>query len=354
VPAQYELWVDLEGEAPVTVYRGLTRRDPVIIHSPSFVTSLDEPQRRASISGILRGDFPFPIERGHAMSLYFFSDHAKGQWWMGQTGQSLGPRFGRMTVVWNGQASVSGTLLALGTHFDSPEHLGEAFLSRRPLQISDGGEASEELTLDRLPTGRIAGEIKTRLYGTNGYLAFRLSGNRGEIGLSCKLKPGRYACVVPDLSALEGEYCMSLVDGAVSGGRVQQCGGRIGMEDFSLQLEEAPKLRPLDKPGVVHANTVLAWSGDEQAVYSVKIRPDVMKHVKWFELEVFFVGPRLAWPDFAAYGLEAATGQQYKVQIARHYPYKSLDELATSQGPVSPLASYREAVSSDITLTFAE
>ena len=354
VPAQYELWVDHEGEAPVTVYRGLTRRDPVIIHSPSFVTSLDEPQRKTTISGIVRGDFPFPIERGHAMSLYFFSEHATGRWGMGQMGQSLGPRFGRMIVAWNGPSSVSGTLLALGTHFGSAEHLGEAFLSRRPLRISDGGEAIEELALERLPTGRIAGEIKTRLYGTNGYLAFRLSGNRGEIGLDCKLKPGRYGCSVPDFSALGGEYCMSLVDGAVSGGRTQQCGGKIGMENFSLQLEPAPQLRPLDNPGFVHANTVLSWSGDEHAVYSVKIRPDVMKHVKWFELEVFFVGPRLAWPGLADYGIEVAAGQKYKVQIARHYPYKSLDEMATLQGPVSPMASYHEAVSSDIELTFAE
>jgi hypothetical protein len=352
VPAAYELWVDGEGEAPVTVYRGLTRRDPVVRHSPSFVTSLDETQHKATVSGIVRGDFPFPIDRGYTMSFYFLSDRATGRWWMGQQGQSLGPRFGRMTVLWNGEPSVSGTLLALGQHFESAERLSEAFLAHSPLQITDGGEANKELTLERLPTGRIAGEIKTRAYETNGYLAFRLSGNRGEIGLECKLKPGRYACVVPDLSTLGGEYCMSLVDGA--SGHIQHCGGKIGMEDFSLQIEPAPKLNPLKQPGVVSKDTVLAWSGDEQAVYSVKIRPDVMGRVKWFEFEVFFVGPRLAWPDLAAYGIEAPTGHKYKVQIVRHYPYKSLDEMASLQGPISQFASYRQAVSSDIELTLAE
>ena len=354
VSARYELWVDFEGEAPVTVYRGLARRDPVLVHSPSFVTSLDAPERKATVSGIARGDFAFPLARGHAMSLYFLSDRATGRWWMGQPGGSLGPRFGRMTVAWNGESSVSGTLLALGQYFESQERLSEAFLARRPLQLTDGGEASEELTLERLPIGRIAGEIKTRAYGTNGYLAFRLSGNRGEIGLECKLKPGRYACAVPDLSALGGEYCMSLVDGEVGGGRIQQCGGTIGMEDFSLQIESAPKLDPLKQPGTVSKGTVLTWSGDEQAVYSVKIRPDVMKRVKWFEFEMFFVGPRLAWPDLAAYGIEAPTGHRYTVKIARHYPYKSLDEMASLQGPLAQLASYRQAVSRDIELTLAE
>ena len=353
VPAQYELWVDFKGEAPVTVYRGLTRRDPVLIHSPSFVTLLDEPERKATVSGILRGDLPFPLAPGYGVTTYFLSDRATDRWGMRQQG-SVGPRFGRMSVVWNGESSVSGTLLALGQHFESQERLSEAFFAQSPLQITDGGETRKELTLERLPTGRIAGEIKTRAFGTNGYLAFRVSGNRGEIGLDCKLKPGRYACVAPDLSALGGEYCMSLVDGEVGGGSIQHCGGKFGMEAFSLQIESAPRLDPLKQPGTVSKGTVLTWSGDERAVYSVKIRPDVMNRVKWFEFEVFFVGPQLAWPDLAAYGIEAPTGHKYTVKIARHYPYKSLDEMASLQGPLAQLASYQQAVSRDIELILAE
>jgi hypothetical protein len=267
---------------------------------------------------------------------------------------NVGPRFGRMRIAWNGPASVTGTLLAMGVHFESGPILKEVFAAESPLKITDGEESSKELKFERLAVGRVAGEIKTGFHSTNGHVAFHLSGNRGTVDLECKLKPGPYSCDVPDLGRLGGEYCMSLIDGEPSGGRIQHCGGRIGMEDFSLELKPPPQLRPLERPGIVWRNTVLSWSGEEQAVYSVRIEPDAMERGKWFQLEIFFVGPRLTWPDLAAYGIEARNGCRYQVQIARHHPYRSMDEFTGTHGPLSLLASYQEAVSRPFALTLME
>jgi hypothetical protein len=349
VPAPYEVWIGDFGNRQITVYRGVTRRDPLLMHG---VGAEDQPERKATVHGILRGGLRFPLEPDYDVVTYFLSDQATARWSMRQL-DNLGPRFGRMRVAWNGPASVEGTLLAMGVHFESGPILKEVFAAESPLKITDGEESSKELKFEPLPVGRIAGEIKTRLHATNGHVAFHLSGNRGTVDLECKLGPGPYSCDVPDLSKLGGEYCMSLIDGEAAG-RTQHCGGRIGMEDFSFSLEPPPQLRALERPGIVWRSTVLSWSGEEQAVYSVKIAPHYMEHGKWFELEIFFVGPRLMWPDLAAYGIEARNGCRYKVKIVRHHPYRSMDELTGAHGPLSPQASFQEAVSEDITLTLME
>ena len=355
VPATYELWVEGQPEAPLTVYRGLTRRDPVLIHSPSFVTALDEPSRKATISGIVRGDFPFPIDKGYRLSFYFLSNRTQGHWWMGQQGQSLGPRFGRMKVAWNGEPSITGTLVALGGHADKDKRWNEAYLASRLVELTDKGEAIEEIMLARIETGRIAGEVKAPDYRSwNGYVAFQLSGNRGEIDLNCTLKLGRYDCTVPDLSPLGGEYCIDMIDGEVGGGGVKHCGGKIGMTDFSIKLEAPPKLKALDKPGFISKTTVLAWSGDEKAVYAVDIRPDIAAGVAWFEFRLYLAGPRLAWPNIEDYGVKAPAGSKVKVHISRLFPYRSVDELAGASGPLSATVEYQRATSLPVELTVTD
>jgi len=355
VPKTYDLWVGHEEEAQVTAYRGLTRRDPLLQHHCTFVTARDEPAHRAAISGILRGDFPFPMEKNYLLNFSFLAKQATGFWQMYYQSEILGPRFGRMRVVWNGTPSVRGLLVVLGSHSDKDQHTEDFYLASRSVDLTDRAETTTELTLAHIPIGHIAGEIKVPyVYSWNGQLIFRLSDNRGQIGLVCPLKAGRYDCAVPDLSALGGDYCMSIIDGRGKGSEAQHCGGKIGMTDFSLTVEKPPKLHPLDKPGLVTAQTVLSWSGDEKAVYALDIRPDIGRGIKWFEFTLYTSGTRLAWKDLKGYGIETPAGQKFKVSVSRLFPYRTVDEIASTSGPISTTVEHQYLASDELEITVTE
>src|ERR1039457_3315295 len=90
---------------------------------------------RATIKGILRGDFPFPVERGYLVNLYYSADRAKGVLQVGHFAESGGPRFGPMKLAWEGEPSVSGLLVALGEHATKDKRWVDAFLASKPLAV---------------------------------------------------------------------------------------------------------------------------------------------------------------------------------------------------------------------------
>jgi hypothetical protein len=372
VPARYDLWIGHDKEASVTVYRGLTRRAPTLQHEASY--DLPEDRRsdnKATISGIVRGGFPFPIDKDRRLVFSFMSEDAHGGWGMGsrmgQDGNSLGPRFGRMNIVWQGKPRVAGTLIAIGARMEKGNFWLDPVLGVQPVVINDKAETTVEIELASLPTGRIAGEVKAPAkYRTwNGYLDFRLDGGRGSINLDCRLDDawrtqGRFDCLVPDLSVLHGQYCMSLIDGTAHGSALEHCGGSVGMTDFSPPFQAPPDLRPLDKPGLVRTRSVIAWSGEEKAVYAVEIRSSMdyeartPENVKSVELRLFTTGTRMAWKELERYGVKTPPGAKYEVVVSRMWPYRTVDEIASASGPLSRTATYQRASSTPVEVKVVE
>ncbi len=356
VPATYDLWVGHEQETRVTAYRGLTRRDPMLEHTSTWVTSRDQPPRKASVAGIVRGDFPFPLERGYDLHFVFSSPEATGSYHLSSHSEILGPRFGRMQVRWWGPASTKGRLLVLASHKGERQQIHEVYLASQPLVLADQGEAFAEMKLTRIPLGRIAGTIKVPYArGWNGSLSFRLPGGRGSIGLACSLKAGAYECQVPDLSPLGGEYCMYIIDGVSEGSEARRCGGRIGMTDFSLAIEAPPKVKLPEGPVAPDSGTLVSWAGDGRAVYVVDVRPDValgpsQSSEKWFDFKLYTTGTRLTWKDVSDFGVKLLEGRKYKFNIARLYPFRTLDEMASRSGPWSGTA-YQRAAADEVELT---
>ena len=368
VPGTYELWIDHEKEGTVTVYRGLTRRNPKLQHE----TSHDLPQdrkpvaRKASVSGIVRGDFPFPIDKEHRLVIRFLSETAGAGWSMGsrmgQDGNSQGPRFGRMRVVWNGKPSLTGALVAFGSKMEKGNPLLDPVYGVQTVVVNDNAETTTEITLNKLATGRIAGIVKPSggYRSWNGFIDFRLDSG-GTMATDCRLDDawrteGRYECLAPDFSVLHGQYCMELIDGTAHGSTLQHCGGKIGMTDFSPVFQPPPKLPPLDNAGVVSMKTVLAWSGEAKSVYAVEVRvaydPEANANLKGFNLQMFTTDTRFAWKELARYGIKTPAGTKYEISISRMFPYRTVDEITS--GPPSRNASYQRATSDPIEVKVVE
>ncbi len=373
VPGTYDLWIDHDKEAALTVYQGLTRRNPKLQHEAFH----DLPQDRgrggmhqASISGIVRGDCPFPLDKDHRLTVRFLSAEAETGWSMGSRmgpdDNSQGPRFGRMKIVWNGKPKLTGTLVAVGSKMEKGNLLLDAVLGVETVVVDDNAETTTEIGLTRLATGRIAGIVKPpgQYYRPwNGYIDFRLDSGGGSIATDCRLDDawrteGRYDCLVPDLSVLHGQYCMQLIDGTDRGSTLQHCGGKLGMTDFSPVFQPPPRLHPLDEPGVVSVKTVLAWSGEAKSVYALEVRSayDFQAksgaNAKGVDLRVFTTDTRFAWKELERYGVKTLPGSKYTVSISRMFPYRTVDEIAS--GRPSRTASYQRATSTPVEVKVAE
>jgi hypothetical protein len=357
VPGKYDLWIEHARDERVTVYRGLTHRNLLLQHEGSFNIPPDRHRNQAIISGIVRGDFPFPMEKDHWMTVLFLSQAERVSWAMGgsrgQSGGSLGPRFGRMKVDWAGKPTLAGTLVVTGGAIEKSNRWIDPVFAMQPIVLNDKAETTAEVTLTHLSTGRIAGAVKQpgEYHYWQGHLGFQLAGLRDDIYLSCSFDVRPFDCPVPDLSALDGQYCMRLFDGTAHGGELQHCGGKLGMNDFSPTIEGPPKLQRLDKPGTVSTKTVLAWSGDEKAVYAVDVHwsydgeSSANTDGRGVDLRLYTTGTRLAWKDLGRYGIKTPPRTKYSVSVSRLIPYHTVDEVASASGPLSRTAEYQRAMS---------
>jgi len=323
VPATYDVWVANEDRGNISIYEGVTRRDPVLWHSTYYMPGLDEAPQRGTITGILRGDFPFPVELGYLVTIYYVAEGAQAVIQVGRYSASGGPRFGPIAVEWYGGPSITGNLVAVAEHATKDKRWAKAFLASTPLSLTSGEKATAELKLAPVPTGRIAGSIDTDGLDMvrEIYFTYQVPKAKGQLDvLHCKVYK-TYDCELPDLRSLGGEYCASINFAYPFGEptvEARKCGGKIGMTDFSFHVGGPPRFQ--GKSATVSKDGVLAWTDKEKGVYMVKLGPD-WHTPKAPHLEIFTSETQIRWPDFEALGVTLPVGAKFRCQVSRLSPW---------------------------------
>jgi hypothetical protein len=324
VPPRYDLWIAAEKGHAFVAYQGLSRRS---IRIDPLEASADGKPNRAQIQGILRGDFAFPIRENAGLNVYFFSNKVSGIWQAnpvgGSYGVSAGPRFGRMSLAWRGEASVTGQLVALG-QIVAPNKLDvvAAALATTPITIHAGEEASAEMTLRKLPSGRIAGAVSVEgkdMVREIGF-SYRLPDSKGAIWLKTCPVLNTYDCALPDLSVLGGDYCGLIhYDFYTSNGRgeTRLCGGQLGMADFSFRIGSPPRIHDQGKEPTMAKHGRLAWTDPETGVYKVDLSPDYRRAEELPHFTLFTAETSIAWPDFEALGGEGHRIRRHPALVRR-------------------------------------
>ena len=334
VPAVYDLWVANQRADKVVVYQGLTRRGPVI-HLPQGYEPPREPSHRATVQGILRGDFPFPAENGYMVTVSYWSDRTMALSQLAKGMPSGGPRFGRWNMQWEGEPKLDGTLVALGQHGEKDKPWVEAFLASKPLSLAPDAAASVELKLAPVPIGHIAGEVDVlhKDIVRDIHFFYRLATRPGKIGFGNCHVLKRYDCQLPDVTSLPGTYCavISIFVPTIISGTVTKCGGKLGMADFSIHVGPAPKLKALEG-STVSRETVLSWADDEKGVYRVELLSEPARPGKP-NIEVFTAAKEIRWPDLQGLGLEFPVGARYRFRVSRLSGRASVDELVFARSP---------------------
>jgi hypothetical protein len=205
VTSPYEVIVAEPSGDTISIYQGLTRRDPVLWFHTGYTSASHDSPHRATIHGILRGDFPFPVERNHGVTVHFLSDRAQSFWRADPPEQhtnSAGPRFGRMRVSWEGAPTMPGQLVAVGQHAVDKKKWVDAYVGRAPLTLTAEEEAIQEVTMQPVAIGRIAGSVSIDNHDMVREIGFgyQLPGMSGRVGLGTCPVYKTFDCELPLLA----------------------------------------------------------------------------------------------------------------------------------------------------------
>jgi hypothetical protein len=351
----YDITVVDPNRSSVTFYRGLRRRDPVLIHDgdPNLVPKGHD-THAAHIEGALSGG-GFDPTTSNMASVYFFSPQVVRDKILG--GPTYGVRsagFSPLPLSWLGPASITGSLIAVRTTRDKTSAAAQATGDKGPvvwwgahkdIKVASGEVTTADLTFARLPMGHIAGRIDVDpgLVVTGKGVTYYHLRNRGiplaGDGKASRSTPFDYP--VPDLRHLPGRYCANAYNGD-SGvySTTMKCGVALGTTDVTIRLHAPPKLttpvhRPnyvADKP-TISRDTQFTWTAFEAGpVHQLSLEggPPL--------ITVYTTATSTSWPDVESVGVPLPkVGDAYMVSVTGHGPYQGMDEAFSPTGIGMPL-----------------
>ena len=346
----YDLAVVDPNRTSATFYRGLRRRELLLIHSGDInLVPKGYEKHAAHVDGNLSGGGFDPASSNMA-SVYFFSTQAtRHQTLGGQTHDTRGAGYGPLPLFWIGPQSIAGSIVAVRTTRETVDAGGPAterkgpvvwWEAHRDLKVESGEVATADLDFSRPPMGHIAGQVdadpglevtgKSVAYYVLPYSGIPLDGDGRD------RRPGRFDFPVPDLRRLAGQYCVNAYDGARGiFSSASKCGVAFGATDATLRLRAPPKLTTIkdryrDKE-TISRDTQFGWTAFDGGIYRLAIEcgggsesPNVF---------VYSTARSAAWPDLGAVGLAfPKVGETCQVSVTGLGPYQGMDEAFSPEG----------------------
>lgn len=356
VPATYDVIILEPNGSLVSIYYGLTRRDPILSHRSGQDYGWDQglTWHKATVSGTLAGDFLFPIASSGLALATFRAQHVSASFMLGGSSGSSGPGFGPFGVRWEGSGSVVGTLYAVAGLTNSSAPWSSVFLAQVPLSLSDGDAVVKDLSLLPGSNGRIAGAV--RMYEgnlvTELQFSYRFPNQKGGMGFDTFPSDGRFDKVLPDLSSFGGDYCIlvTTIKGSV---QAESCGAQIGMTNFTIDIPAPPDWVIPIANSVVSKDAALSWTAVDAGIYRVTFFPN-SQDPGACEIHAYGAAPTMPWPKLDAIGAPFLAATPYHLQITAFRPYTSVDDFASSYGPYLKDGDGQELSSTVIDVTTAK
>jgi len=338
VPTRYDLAVLEPKRDVVTLYRGLTRRDPTLVHGAA-PAKLDE--YRAAHSAKLFGSFTIdgqPPVSGTA-TLGFFSPAlaAVAEPCAPGAASTAALPCDPLTLFWNTPETLEGTVVAIaiadrGRRSADPSRSSQAlsgWAGRRPLTVGPGEAPTVGLALARMPARRVRGVFRAAPGRDISTLieTYRLPLLGGEIPLR-RVDGGRLRGLddeLPDLGALGASLCVTALSDRDGTATATRCG--VGGDPITLTLQEPPHITtPADK-AAFEPDTTIAWSRFAGGVQVLELlgagaapdRPDVT---------IYTMQATASWQaDLLSTGIPFPKGcSMYQVTAGGYGPFRSLDD----------------------------
>jgi hypothetical protein len=335
--------IDPDGTS-ISIYKGLSRRDPVLSHQ----RLPPETAHRATLNGDVSGGGNYPLAPTDSVDIYFFSADADNQFSIGRglPANLQGPGFGPMHLDWDGADSVSGHLMALGV-FPTAGGVGAWFVDE-PIRLYDGQDAFVNVALASVVTsGQIAGTIETPPHWPVAGKAvfYRLPIVHAAVRIPVAQTPATiFETTVPDLSELGGGQLCAEVESAsdaTPGSAVTEvCGLTLGQTGFVLTVEPPPTLVTPTSTTTLTNATEFSWIAFDHGVHLLDLVSAAPSR-SLPNVHVFTPETSLVWPDLRPVGVSFPANASYSVTIAGLGPYADINEALGSAGIAAQIAAER-------------
>ncbi len=329
VAPHYDMYAVAPDKMQISVYYGLSRRDPIVV--PVWPGHGRYPSW-GSIAGSLAGGVSFPLDRSErvTVSVSFFSAGGFARQALEPGLGRPGPAYGPMRIALSGVSAVPGKVVALAMPWSlaSGTQTSPA-LGLRDVTVAPGETQNHvDLSMDAIPIGKISGSVTIdgdavaeMVFAYHpadaiGYL------NLGQLFLG---RNGTFSHDLPDMSKLAGDYCITISD-YIAHGTARKCGIAVGATDVSMHVRPRPKILSPSPGAAVTKNTRLSWTSVENGVHRLSC---VSGDPTAPALHAYTSENVLRWPDLRDMGITFPATVEYECRVSRFTPQKTTDD-ATS------------------------
>jgi hypothetical protein len=322
IAVDYDLVIASPDGTRATVYQGLSRRDPIVVHDGARVR---EPAHAARVFVTLSGgDAAREPWQAHFVSSRAFAE-LRGKGWSAEAGKTKYPD--PLAVKWDGAATITGVVMVLSSR---------GMFAQEPVSLRAGQTTTIELSPARAPIVRRP-PAQVTSPGADGSVApayveeYRLPG----AGFAVR-GPGRAGTAydIPDLRRFGLELCAGGFQSTPSlHSRRVQCGTDPG-KPMTLALPSPPAFTAPAGDAIATPETRFAWSALPNAVYRLVLASGSGKPTAADPtIEVFTSQTTAGWPDLHAVGIELPGARAtYAAVVGTSGPHTSIDDLTSPQG----------------------
>jgi hypothetical protein len=252
----------------VTIYRRLTRRDPLLVHAGA-PEKLDE--YRAKHSAKLFGSYTVggrPLAAG-AATLGFFSPTLAALTEPCALAASVTP-CDPLALYWNRPGQLDGEAVAIAIEDRGPRSADtsrstaaiSAWAARRPFTVTPSAAPTVDLALAPMPARRIRADFRAPAGHQVSTLieSYRIPLPDGEIPLRRIDRESLRELddELPDLGSLGASLCVTALSDTYGTASATRCG--VGTAPITLTLETPPRLTAPANRAALEPDTRLAWS----------------------------------------------------------------------------------------------
>jgi hypothetical protein len=338
--------VDPDGTT-VSVFRGLTRRDPVLPHAATTVSGTTGNVGFAT--GTISGGTKFPLGTGHVVDISFFSADADGHVRLANSPTGAGGPAYTLGVDWYGPSSTDGQLVALGSFGlgtddvdggaadASPGDDGGTFwFVRRTFSMVEGKTETADLALSPIRTAQVSGTIASSSYPVTELLAYYRFPTPHSLVSFDQVNWGAssFNVTVADLTDVGATFCLEAVHGVALGAELattERCGVAPGSTSASLMLQAPPSLLTPAQGGDVGPDTPFVWTSFDGGIHALQL-VSAFPSARAPSITVFTAESTAPWPALSSAGIAFPAGSAYQAIVLGMAPFSTIDDALGPTG----------------------
>jgi len=332
IPAGYDLVIASPDASHATVYQGLGRRDPVVVHGGRRAGApAHSAQIVVTLSGNDAAQAPLDGWQARFVARQALAELPRRGWT--NTGGRL-ENSAPLVVSWDGADTIAGTVVALAMQLKGSD-ISLALFAQQPVTLRSGQTATIDLAPARVgvvrrPRPRVILPKEDPGFAPNYTEEYRLPGAGFAVKTAGRM---RMPYDIPDLRPFGLELCgygFQWNPYARSGRTV--CGVDPARQT-DLALPSAPEFTAPAVEAVAEPGMRFAWSAVPNAVYRLQLKSTGSARTAALPaIEVVTANTTAGWPDLGAVGIRFPTPlAAYEAVVNARGPFASIDDFVDPQ-----------------------